>query len=188
MNYLIYIEYSAENLQFFLWYRDYSKKFAVLPSNEQALAPEWSMEQAEAEALASQANPTAGPKIMSKETAAVFKGTDFAPASTPLYEIKGDPFNTPPMTPGMDGGESVTPSEYAWSENVSVGKSPGKSFQQRAAGAFADAELKWQPCEHIGSCSVFASTLKSIQLRSSLSEKKSLVSLPSTLRTALLDS
>lgn len=153
MNYLIYIEYSAENLQFFLWYQDYCKRFSELPPNEQVLAPEWSLEQAEAEVLAGQASP-AGPKIISREAAAVFKGTEFAPATTPMYEGKGDPFNTPPLTPLPDGRESSTPSDYAWSENASFIKGPAKSFQQKAAGAFAEAELKWQPCEHTGSSSI----------------------------------
>ena len=52
MNYLVYIEHSAENLQFFLWYRDYLKRFDELPPNERALAPEWSAEQAEMDAQA----------------------------------------------------------------------------------------------------------------------------------------
>jgi hypothetical protein len=41
MNFLKYIELSAENLQFFLWYRDYSKRFNELPASEKALSPEW---------------------------------------------------------------------------------------------------------------------------------------------------
>ena len=53
MNYLKYIELSAENLQFFLWYRDYVSRFDGLPANEKALSPEWTVEQAEVEAMAS---------------------------------------------------------------------------------------------------------------------------------------
>lgn len=41
MNYLLYIEHSAENLQFFLWYRDYLMRFANLPPSEKALSPIW---------------------------------------------------------------------------------------------------------------------------------------------------
>ena len=77
MNYLIYIEHAAENLQFFLWYRDYVKRFDAMPASERALAPVWTMEQAEAEAMINQNNQsTLGPKTVSAETAAVFKGTD----------------------------------------------------------------------------------------------------------------
>ncbi len=41
MNYLIYIEQNAENLQFFLWYRDYVRRFELLPEKEKVLSPEW---------------------------------------------------------------------------------------------------------------------------------------------------
>lgn len=77
MNYLIYIEHAAENLQFYLWYRDYVKRFDNMPPSEHALAPVWTVEQAEAEAMVNQNNQNAlGPKTVSRETAAVFKGTD----------------------------------------------------------------------------------------------------------------
>ncbi len=148
MNYLIYIEHSAENLQFFLWYRDYLKRFEELPPNERALAPEWSAEQAEIDAQANQGTP--GPKQqVSAETAAVFKGTDFAPPIASVVEVKGNPFNTPPRTPnGEKSRESVAPSERAWSDNGStLYSNTGRSFQTKTAGAFQGADLKWQPCE-----------------------------------------
>ncbi|KAK4695873.1 hypothetical protein P7C71_g1963, partial [Lecanoromycetidae sp. Uapishka_2] len=101
MNYLIYIEHAAENLQFYLWYKDYSKRFMELPENERALAPVWTVEQLEKDVQAMQgAN---GPKQqVSVETAAVFKGTDFAPPQASVVEVKGNPFNTPPRTPNGD--------------------------------------------------------------------------------------
>ena len=144
MNYLIYIEHAAENLQFFLWYRDYTKRFSELPPSECALAPVWTTEQAEADAQA----PSAPKQPVSVETAAVFKGTDFAPAVPSVVELKPNPFNTPPRTPNGDR-ESAAPSEKAWSENDSTLHSyTNKSFQSKAAGAFESADLKWQPCKH----------------------------------------
>ena len=44
MNFLKYIELSAENLQFYLWFRDYSKRYNELPDSEKALSPEWTSE------------------------------------------------------------------------------------------------------------------------------------------------
>ncbi|MCJ1469917.1 hypothetical protein MMC07_008561 [Pseudocyphellaria aurata] len=137
MNYLIYIEYAAENLQFFLWHRDYVKRFAELPPNEQALAPEWTVEHAEAEALASQ-GVTSGQKPISREVAAVFKGTDFAPPTASLVELRsGDPFHTPPRTP-TTGRDSATPSDFGGGDHA-------RSYRETTAGAFAEADLKWQP-------------------------------------------
>ena len=146
MNYLIYIEHAAENLQFFLWYRDYTKRFFELPSKEASLAPIWSAEQAEQDA---QATNGAAPlkQQLSPETAAVFKGTDFAPPVASVTEVKGNPFNTPPRTPNHDK-ESVAPVEQAWSDNAStLNSNTHKSFHTKAAGAFENADLKWQPCE-----------------------------------------
>ena len=149
MNYLVYIEYSAENLQFFLWYRDYVKRFNELPRSELDLAPEWTAEQAEAETLTSQATAAAAAAAaqipISKEAAAILNGTDFVVPSVSMAELKSsDPFNTPPRTPTTTG--SIAPFESADSEHGSTAKTPGKSFQHKAAGAFAEADLKWQPC------------------------------------------
>ena len=38
---MVYVSYEAENLQFYLWLRDYTKRFFSLPESEQALSPEW---------------------------------------------------------------------------------------------------------------------------------------------------
>ncbi len=145
MNYLVYIEHAAENLQFFLWYRDYIKRFEAMPANERALAPIWTEQQAEAEASAGQTN-ILGPKSISPETAAVFKGTDFAPPKASIVEIKGNPFNTPPRTPNGER-DSMVPSETAWSDTGSTMFSTNKSFHKAAGDAFQGADLKWQPCE-----------------------------------------
>ena len=147
MNYLIYIEHAAENLQFFLWYRDYVKRFNALPASEKALAPVWTVEQAEAEANANQTS-TMAPKMVSPETAAVFKGTDFAPPKASVVEVRGNPFNTPPMTPSTER-ESMVQSEV-WSDIGSTFASSGsKSYQKKAGEAFQGADLKWQPCKSI---------------------------------------
>ena len=41
MDYLVYVEHNAENLQFYLWYKDYVKRFEALSDSEKALSPEW---------------------------------------------------------------------------------------------------------------------------------------------------
>lgn len=149
MNYLIYIEHAAENLQFFLWYRDYAERFAVLPSREKALAPEWTISQAEAEMLAAQTHG-GGQKKLSPETAAIFKGTDFAPgAKVTVSEYAGNPFNTPPMTPTTEAASifSSTPSD---GKSTLVGSND--PHVTKAAGAFENADLKWQPCKLVYRC------------------------------------
>lgn len=150
MNYLVYIEHAAENLQFFLWYKDYAKRFDLLSENERHLAPVWTAEQAEAQALAMKDNPTPL-KSMSVETAAIFKGTDFTSPKATVVEIgRGNPFHTPPMTPQSGGRDSVAPSEYPWSDSGSTLRSGFKaSHDKKAAGAFDAADIKLQPCKSI---------------------------------------
>jgi L-rhamnose mutarotase len=41
MDYLVYVEHNAENLQFYLWYKSYVRRFNELPEKEKALSPEW---------------------------------------------------------------------------------------------------------------------------------------------------
>ena len=144
MNYLIYIEHAAENLQFHIWYRGYCNRFAALPPKERNLSPEWTVEQAEAEALAQ--SSSAAVKKVSPETAALFKGTDFASGKVSVAELAPNPFHTPPITPVVDR-QSFVRTESGWSDDVSTLKSTNKSFFKKAAGAFEGADVKFQPCE-----------------------------------------
>ncbi|KAL9004197.1 MAG: hypothetical protein Q9188_002970 [Gyalolechia gomerana] len=146
MNYLVYIELAAENLQFFLWYNDYVRRFELLPENERKVAPVWTAEQADAQALAIKDNP-APMKTISPETAAIFKGTDFGTPKATVVEMgRGNPFNTPPMTPNNGERDSVAPSEYPWSDNASTLRSTFKApYDTKAAGAFDAADVKLQP-------------------------------------------
>jgi hypothetical protein len=41
MDYLMYVAHDAESLQFFLWYRDYVRRFNGLSAREKGLSPEW---------------------------------------------------------------------------------------------------------------------------------------------------
>ncbi|CAO2650909.1 Nn.00g092060.m01.CDS01 [Neocucurbitaria sp. VM-36] len=138
MNFLKYIELSAENLQFYLWFRDYSKRFDELPESERVLSPEWTGEKE------SQAEPKTGLKPTNPEATAMFKGTDFAsdPKINESEKSGSNPFFTPPRTPTSTdrraGGESLD----SYDESMTTGKA---NHTQRAAGAFENAGLKWKP-------------------------------------------
>ena len=137
MNYLKYIELSAENLQFYLWFRDYTKRFDQLPESEKALSPPWVGPEAEAE------NPKRE-KTLSYETSAVFRGTDFAKEGQVSEAEKSNPFYTPPRTPNSDavrGGDSIDSLDDSFSSGGRV------DHAERATGAFQGAGLKWKPCE-----------------------------------------
>lgn len=60
MDYLVYVSHDAENLQFYLWLQDYTKRFYAAPRSEQVLSPPWF--DAEAAAQPSSYNITDGDK------------------------------------------------------------------------------------------------------------------------------
>ncbi|KAI9813553.1 MAG: hypothetical protein M1832_006284 [Thelocarpon impressellum] len=136
MNYLVYIERAAENLQFFLWYRDYCKRFDATPEGERVLAKEWTAAMAEAAAQTAQTLAT-GQAQISTEAAAVLKGTDFAGANK-------DPFKTPPASAREDA--TLSDGRSGMTTDVStLGPSEKTYHSNKAANAFEGADLKWQP-------------------------------------------
>lgn len=44
MGYLLYVSHDAENLQFFLWLQDYTKRFHDISVSDRALSPPWPQE------------------------------------------------------------------------------------------------------------------------------------------------
>merc|ERR1711977_456753 len=142
MDFLVYIEHDPENLQFYLWYNDFVKRFFQLSEKDQMLAPEWTPEQAQAERHALEKEKL--PKKMPAEAAAVLKGTDFDNAARPA-EGGYNPFNTPPRTPNEgEYDPSLGPSvngtysggATGWSEQGSTLKSGRTDHTKKTADAF----------------------------------------------------
>jgi hypothetical protein len=137
MNFLKYIELSAENLQFYLWFRNYNKRFNELPASEKALSPEWTGDNSNAEA-----KPTN--KAMNAEAAAILVGSDFASEQKIDESEKGsnNPFFTPPRTPNSVERPEGAKSFDSYDDNSSTGR---VDHAKRASGAFESAGLKWKP-------------------------------------------
>lgn len=146
MNYLIYIEHSAENLQFFLWYQDYLTRFQSATTSDLVLAPEWTTEQQEETFARLQKEHRDGLKRDPAAIAPIFRGTDFekrwnmSPSAIAMEKpnptfVDGNPFSTPPTTPtGTDSG-----TEYASATNASL-------YRSQAQDAFTAAGIK-APCK-----------------------------------------
>ena len=145
MNYLRFIERSAENLQFYLWFRDYSARFDKLPESEKVLSPEWTKAQAEAAGNgSSNRHSTRAPP----EVAAALKDTDFADGKPKAISDKADPFHTPDKTPSLEEKRDMM-SEYGSSHGEQNTMSSGTAHQSVAESAFDDAGLKWKPCAYL---------------------------------------
>ncbi|KAF2722233.1 hypothetical protein K431DRAFT_245546 [Polychaeton citri CBS 116435] len=157
LNYLKYIEHSAENLQFFLWFKDYQARWEQLPDSEKVLAPEWTHAQHEVEAAAPR--PVTNPAVSD-----ILKNTGFAD-SDPKVDVSergdSDPFDTPPRSPGLqqqqqqehyndDGRPSdvYAPSNgdrNTFDSNANSGAPTSFTAKAVAEQAFEDAGLKWKP-------------------------------------------
>ena len=134
MNYLIYIEHAAENLQFFLWHRDYVKRFQEVSTSDINLAPEWT--QVMEDEVAAKFQKDAAEKLRREpEAAKIFKGTDFEKGAEAAIESK-DPFSTPPRTPA-DGDDAST---------MFSGSQATTNYRSQASDAFAAAGAK-RPCK-----------------------------------------
>ncbi|KAL7938232.1 hypothetical protein V8C35DRAFT_145202 [Trichoderma chlorosporum] len=142
MNYLVYVEHAAENLQFYLWFKSYEKRFAEAKVSDVALAPEWTQAM-EDEAVAKVRKEQVDK--MRREpptTAALFKGTDFEKQACGK---KANPFNTPPRSPvGVSNYETPTASwEVMSSSSASNAQSTSNaSSRTQAAEAFVTAGVK----------------------------------------------
>ncbi|KAI1463695.1 uncharacterized protein F4812DRAFT_238296 [Daldinia caldariorum] len=128
INYLMYIEHSAENLQFFLWYRDYVKRFNEASTSDTNLSPEWT--QAMEDETAAKIQKDAVERIRKEpEAVAIFRGTDFEKGEADIVLESRDPFSTPPSTPSVKD----TPSLWSRSRATSYRSQCQDAF--RAAGA-----------------------------------------------------
>ena len=132
MNYLKYIELSAENLQFFLWLQDYTKRFSQLPANEKALSPEWREHIDEALATAPVLDSENDFDTSKNAQSRLEANSELQMKPTVLE--KENPFNTPPIS--AQGG-AVKRSE----NNASLAKHV-KEFEK----AFNEGGVKLQPC------------------------------------------
>ncbi|KAK2764658.1 hypothetical protein CKAH01_04823 [Colletotrichum kahawae] len=127
MNYLVYIELAAENLQFFLWHRDYTKRFQEAKTSDLALAPEWTTTQ-ENEVL-QRLFKDKSQRMRKKPGQEIFKGTDFEKTGAAAAVVEDpNPFGTPPVTPPQDQDSVYTGSN---------GVSNADSYRSQASEAFA---------------------------------------------------
>ena len=72
MDYLVYVEHSAENLQFYLWYQDYVRRWKALSADQRALSPELQADQndfpnlTKPKVTSKEGLPSAGPRVISR--------------------------------------------------------------------------------------------------------------------------
>lgn len=143
MNYLIYIEHAAENLQFYMWFQDYSKRFHSAATTDTALAMEWTQDMHD-EAVSKIRRDNVGKLRPVAAAAEIFKGSDFEKQPRellppkPMGNDRNDPFLTPPGT--ADSRTSTGDSSHGMPSTFAP------SYKSQAADAFHAAGAK-QPCK-----------------------------------------
>jgi L-rhamnose mutarotase len=153
MNYLIYIERAAENLQFYLWHQDYTKRFNEAASADIALAPEWTQTM-EDEAISKIQKEQTEMLRHQPEAAVIFKGTDFEKKPGETLVVDGNPSPTPLRTSGSGGDHESMYTASNLVSNVTTYRSP-------ASDAFAAAGVK-APCQYSSSFRVVRVTNRHI--------------------------
>lgn len=146
MDYLKYVSRDAENLQFYLWLRDYTERFNTLKDSEKSLSPEW--KPTNDEKKAEEHTTRRSNKILSGEVKDVNfdnlndieKGNH---NSVSLKELKRAQsvatFTEPPNSP------IATASDYESFISRSIRSQ--KSVQEVHEDANNSVGLKWQGCE-----------------------------------------
>ena len=156
----------------------YTKKFNALPESEKKLSPEWTMSQTDAENLATPAN---GRQMkISAATKEAIKGTGLEQEPRITEVEKHDPFNTPPRTPSGDHDRKGTSDASSSSDKWSSTQNTTSDMRNKAAEAYDDAGLKWQPCKKLNEPTAKHAT-NNEQSPSSPSAMRLPVSSPSTL-------
>jgi hypothetical protein len=145
MNFLKYVEHSAENLQFYLWFKDYIKRFEELPEGERDLSPEWTQAQEEAEVTAYRAQLKQ--KSLTVEAHEILKSKNLIVETEASTSEKQDS-----LAESRDGSSDAKRE----SETAGSGDRPKSGFRSTKTGlshsteaAFEDAGCKFQPCEFI---------------------------------------
>ncbi|KAF2668949.1 hypothetical protein BT63DRAFT_246280 [Microthyrium microscopicum] len=141
LNYLKYVEFAPENLQFFLWFKDYEKRWETTPNSERVLAPEWTPDMAEAERK--QYRTTVKAAHQSKTEKELFKGSDFD-EKPKLQETEGSeaiPFAAIPQTPNSEKRETIQSQDGSIRPTTGM-RSIMTNHTNAAESAFEDAGLK----------------------------------------------
>ena len=134
MDYLVYVAHDAETLQFYLWLKDYTKRFNALRKEEQALSSEWQ----QTAAMTDERKPRVKASVASFGNIDIEKataGTDIRLSQ--LVPGTKDIFADPPLSP-------TTMSDYESFITKSVQSQ--KSISEMTDEANAQVGLKWQAC------------------------------------------
>ncbi|TID19469.1 G protein signaling regulator like protein [Venturia nashicola] len=143
MDFLKYIEHSAENLQFYMWFRDYIKRFEDLPASEKALSPEWTQAQEEADAM--KIRNAAKEKPLAVVANTILRSQDLEPAATSSHSEVRNPFGDSHAAISEKASlESMGRPHTGIAGTIGFG-TVRTTYTAEASTAFEEAGCKFQP-------------------------------------------
>lgn len=135
MDYLAYVEINAENLQFYLWYKDYVRRFEALPESEKALSPEFVPEPDEIPDLTKDVAKGERRKTKREASSSLMETGYGRNGSVPSTTSHGIPHGQSQVHLNKEQRTTGTPS--VMSESTALPSD---------AEFVSQAGLKWQPC------------------------------------------
>jgi len=147
MDYLVYVEMNAENLQFYLWYKDYVKRFEALPEKEKVLSPPWALETQEMPDLSN--DPEKKPiKKMKRETLAKIMDIGYDGKSSTLFSEDEDKPNIHGRQASAVNSIFTDPGRpSAHARQASTFRTAGTPPPISETTTFSQSDgMKWQPC------------------------------------------
>lgn len=154
MNYLTYVEYVPENLLFYLWFRDYVKRFSSITDSDKALSPDWRPMQTH---LRQAPMAKDSPKEVDCETATLDENASLAEFRTGSEHGDKEPAQPNASSATLNSQRS----NATWSETFLIGKNPKEGYKKLAADAFAADGITYQPGEIATSSTVMPLILDS---------------------------
>jgi hypothetical protein len=140
MDFLVYVEHNAENLQFYLWYKDYVRRFEALPEKDRVLSPEWVPEVAEPLNLGKDAEKNELRKKRTATSADVLELSNhndmtlFKPDQKEAESFRHN------FSGGIDSERASAPTTPSLQSDT---RGLGETFSH---GGLSQSNLQWQPC------------------------------------------
>ncbi|KUJ18357.1 uncharacterized protein LY89DRAFT_46694 [Mollisia scopiformis] len=137
MDYLIYVEYNAENLQFYLWYKDYTKRFNALPEKDKVLSKEWIPDTKAIPDLTKDGENTEKKKPKRDGSVANIMEAGYAAKEAIMFSEDEAPLS--PKSPTFHKGHMSLATDGTTTPSLAGSSAPSD------AELAAQAGLKWQP-------------------------------------------
>lgn len=160
MDYLVYVEMNAENLQFYLWYQDYVRRWEnEVSANDKALSPEWDHAAKDVPDVTKEANVNGDPNASnatanSDQISSAGPDSSRASAAETASKMRRtsnaiiSPGDTSTSLSGMNFFDDETKVANPSRVPIVPGGASVMSFGSNTTNSAAPSGQAWQACKH----------------------------------------